>query len=100
MKGLMLLDILLKLRMKDFLKSYNSFNLELEITVIFNDNDLFMSKFQCHRGYTLASDESNGLMSLNPLYIRNVADTKGRYCGQSGGECNLIFKIVHHEIYL
>lgn len=39
---------------------------------------------QCHRGYTLASDESNGLMSLNPLYIRNVADTKGRYCGQSG----------------
>ena len=25
---------------------------------------------QCHRGYTLASDSSNGLMSLNPLYIR------------------------------
>ena len=23
-------------------------------------------------------------MSLNPLYIRNVADSKGRYCGQSG----------------
>ena len=39
---------------------------------------------QCHRGYTLASDESNGLMSLNPLYIRNVPDTKGRYCGQTG----------------
>ena len=39
---------------------------------------------QCHRGYTLASDESNGLLSLNPLYIRNVPDTKGRYCGQSG----------------
>ena len=39
---------------------------------------------QCHRGYTLASDESDGLMSLNPLYIRNVPDTKGRYCGQNG----------------
>jgi len=39
---------------------------------------------QCHRGYTLASDDSQGLMSLNPLYIRNVPDTKGRYCGQSG----------------
>jgi len=39
---------------------------------------------QCHRGYTLASDESNGLMSLNPLYIRNVPDSKGRYCGQAG----------------
>ena len=39
---------------------------------------------QCHRGYTLASDESDGLLSLNPLYIRNVPDTKGRYCGQSG----------------
>ena len=39
---------------------------------------------QCHRGYTLASDESDGLMSLNPLYIRNVPDTKGRYCGQAG----------------
>ena len=39
---------------------------------------------QCHRGYTLASDESDGLMSLNPLYIRNVPDTKGRYCGQTG----------------
>ena len=25
---------------------------------------------QCHRGYTLASDSSDGLMSLNPLYIR------------------------------
>ena len=37
---------------------------------------------QCHRGYTLASDESEGLMSLNPLYIRNVPDTKGRYCGR------------------
>ena len=23
-------------------------------------------------------------MSLNPLYIRNVPDTKGRYCGQAG----------------
>ena len=23
-------------------------------------------------------------MSLNPLYIRNVPDSKGRYCGQSG----------------
>merc|ERR1711892_591628 len=39
---------------------------------------------QCHRGYTLASDESDGLMSLNPLYIRNVPDSKGRYCGQAG----------------
>jgi len=39
---------------------------------------------QCHRGYTLASDQSGGLMSLNPLYIRNVPDTKGRYCGQAG----------------
>ena len=39
---------------------------------------------QCHRGYTLASDETDGLASLNPLYIRNVPDTKGRYCGQSG----------------
>ena len=27
---------------------------------------------QCHRGYTLASDSSNGLMSLNPLYIRSI----------------------------
>ena len=39
---------------------------------------------QCHRGYTLASDETDGLASLNPLYIRNVPDTKGCYCGQSG----------------
>lgn len=39
---------------------------------------------QCHRGYTVASDESNGLQSHNPLYIRNVPDTKGRYCGQAG----------------
>jgi len=39
---------------------------------------------QCHRGYTVASDESDGLMSLNPLYIRNVPDSKGRYCGQAG----------------
>ena len=39
---------------------------------------------QCHRGYTMASDESDGLLSLNPLYIRNVPDTKGRYCGQQG----------------
>merc|ERR1711874_516481 len=39
---------------------------------------------QCHRGYTLASDDSAGLMSLNPLYIRNVPDSKGRYCGQAG----------------
>ena len=23
-------------------------------------------------------------MSLNPLYIRNVPDSKGRYCGQAG----------------
>jgi len=38
---------------------------------------------QCHRGYTVGSDE-NGFQSLNPLYIRNVPDTKGRYCGQSG----------------
>merc|ERR1712211_61899 len=39
---------------------------------------------QCHRGYTLASDSSNGLMSLNPLYIRNVPDARGRYMGQAG----------------
>jgi len=39
---------------------------------------------QCHRGYTLASDETQGLASLNPLYIRNVPDSKGRYCGQQG----------------
>ena len=39
---------------------------------------------QCHRGYTMASDESDGFLSLNPLYIRNVPDTKGRYCGQQG----------------
>ena len=39
---------------------------------------------QCHRGYTIASDESGGLLSLNPLYIRNIPDTKGRYCGQAG----------------
>jgi len=38
---------------------------------------------QCHRGYTIGTDES-GLQSLNPLYIRNVPDSKGRYCGQSG----------------
>eukprot|EP00397_Hematodinium_sp_SG-2012_P049463 GEMP01057051.1.p1 GENE.GEMP01057051.1~~GEMP01057051.1.p1 ORF type:complete len:250 (+),score=50.54 GEMP01057051.1:482-1231(+) len=38
---------------------------------------------QCHRGYTLGSD-STGLQSLNPLYIRNVPDVKGRYCAQSG----------------
>ena len=36
----------------------------------------FLSTPQCHRGYTLASDDSQGLMSLNPLYIRNVPDTK------------------------
>jgi len=39
---------------------------------------------QCHRGYTLATDTSNGLMSLNPLYIRNVPDARGRYMGQAG----------------
>merc|ERR1711892_1217588 len=39
---------------------------------------------QCHRGYTLDSDQSDGLMSLNPLYIRNVPDSSGRYCGQAG----------------
>ena len=31
-----------------------------------------MTADQCHRGYTLASDSSNGLMSLNPLYIRSI----------------------------
>jgi len=39
---------------------------------------------QCHRGYTIASDQSQGLLSLNPLYIRNVPDAKGRYVGQAG----------------
>jgi len=39
---------------------------------------------QCHRGYTVASDESQGLQSLNPLYIRNVPDSGGNYCGQAG----------------
>lgn len=39
---------------------------------------------QCHRGYTLASDQSDGLMSLNPLYIRNIPDARGRYMGQAG----------------
>eukprot|EP00391_Amoebophrya_sp_Ameob2_P010870 CAMPEP_0178986932 /NCGR_PEP_ID=MMETSP0795-20121207/2978_1 /TAXON_ID=88552 /ORGANISM="Amoebophrya sp., Strain Ameob2" /LENGTH=458 /DNA_ID=CAMNT_0020678047 /DNA_START=376 /DNA_END=1752 /DNA_ORIENTATION=+ len=39
---------------------------------------------QCHRGYTLAGDGTNGLQSLNPLYIRNVPDSEGKYCGQSG----------------
>ena len=48
------------------------------------DNGSDLSSLQCHRGYTLASDESDGLKSLNPLYIRNVPDSKGRYCGQAG----------------
>ena len=38
--------------------------------------DSVFPSLQCHRGYTLASDDSQGLMSLNPLYIRNVPDTK------------------------
>lgn len=39
---------------------------------------------QCHRNYTVATDETNGLSSLNPLYIRNVPDFEGNYCGQNG----------------
>ncbi|CAD7948428.1 unnamed protein product [Amoebophrya sp. A25] len=39
---------------------------------------------QCHRGYTLAGDDTNGVQSLNPLYIRNVPDSQNRYCGQHG----------------
>eukprot|EP01060_Flectonema_neradi_P018557 TRINITY_DN2541_c1_g2_i6.p1 TRINITY_DN2541_c1_g2~~TRINITY_DN2541_c1_g2_i6.p1 ORF type:complete len:442 (+),score=78.50 TRINITY_DN2541_c1_g2_i6:85-1410(+) len=38
---------------------------------------------QCHRGYTVAEDGKN-FASLNPLYIRNTPDSKGRYCGRSG----------------
>lgn len=34
------------------------------------NTNLQVTADQCHRGYTLASDSSNGLMSLNPLYIR------------------------------
>ncbi|CAD7950648.1 unnamed protein product [Amoebophrya sp. A120] len=39
---------------------------------------------QCHRGYTFAGEQTNGLQSLNPLYIRNVPDSRNCYCGQSG----------------
>jgi len=38
---------------------------------------------QAHRGYYLAQD-TGGLQSLNPLYIRNVPDARNRYVGQSG----------------
>ena len=38
---------------------------------------------QCHRGYTLA-EQGRGYASLNPLYIRNKKDAKGRYCGRQG----------------
>ncbi|KAJ9468154.1 scyllo-inositol 2-dehydrogenase (NAD(+)) [Diplonema papillatum] len=41
-----------------------------------------ISADQAHRGYTLADD--NGFSSLNPLYIRNTPDSKGRYCGRRG----------------
>merc|ERR1711879_416598 len=40
---------------------------------------------QCHRGYNIATDDSNGLASLNPLYIRNVPDIHtNNYVGQQG----------------
>jgi len=37
---------------------------------------------QAHRGYTVAED-GVGFGSVNPLYIRNKADSKGRYVGQN-----------------
>lgn len=37
---------------------------------------------QAHRGYTVAEDEG-GFGSHNPLFIRNKADSKGRFCGQN-----------------
>jgi len=40
---------------------------------------------QCHRGYTVATDETQGLSSLNPLYIRNVPDVHtGEYMAKMG----------------
>ena len=45
---------------------------------------------QQHRGYTIQHDETgkfgngNTFQSVNPFYIRNTPDSKGRYCGQQG----------------
>lgn len=38
---------------------------------------------QAHRGYFVAED-GVGFGSVNPLYIRNKPDSRGRYVGQSG----------------
>lgn len=38
---------------------------------------------QAHRGYSIAED-GVGFSSCNPLYIRNKADSLGRYVGQNG----------------
>eukprot|EP01061_Rhynchopus_euleeides_P019803 TRINITY_DN32491_c0_g1_i1.p1 TRINITY_DN32491_c0_g1~~TRINITY_DN32491_c0_g1_i1.p1 ORF type:complete len:436 (+),score=155.61 TRINITY_DN32491_c0_g1_i1:49-1308(+) len=42
-----------------------------------------LSADQAHRGYAVGQD-STGFASLNPLYIRNTPDAKGRYCGRLG----------------
>eukprot|EP01083_Nonionella_stella_P318781 1166969_1 len=39
---------------------------------------------QAHRGYTVATDDSNGVNHINPLYMRNIPDNDGNYCSQNG----------------
>jgi D-galacturonate reductase len=39
---------------------------------------------QAHRGYSMAADDTSGLASLNPLYMRYTPDARGRFVGQSG----------------
>lgn len=41
---------------------------------------------QAHRGYTLATDEQDGVQhfsNINPLYHRNMPDAEGNYCAQN-----------------